>query len=1029
MKRTVDYFYGYGNVGNEKQSFKKIKSLPETNQIGQVLVSNDVQTTDVVAAAWSSSIDLTTVSAENLNISSEAQIQSLSGVQSMSGTNLNMTNVNQANLIGCKIGNTTETGAGTLKYENSNLSYYDDNNNKITLSTRSDNVITVGVGGNYTTLKEATDHANTIPDNESVAIKILSDHSISLSAPITISRSLIITSSGNRKRVVANITSDRTTNYFEITGSEYGVNIVEFNNIDFTFNNQNEYASTNYWDNSCFHNNGYASTLIFRNCKITADTLNCRLIDIAGTLEIHDSIIEASVKHNPDAIGFTSDYTASDWLKNRRSKLIYVADSGHYSDVRKHVIKNSRVTFQDKGLFNLLVYAYNINVPTQVFYFENSLTDNVTTTYNAEILSDNNQYWYYFDAGDFNFNPGIYNLAYMRNYNWCVSIFSLYGKVYLKSESDDFKLRFYNGNSTVFNATTLDYILPFAPVCMMGGDVAHKVSKVLLSNYTLGYKGVEYPTGITGVTESAGLVPANSSSGYGGYKFYHIIVCGLYTNFSEDIITLIDYNLQSGNQRALVQQVLFIEALNSSSDLSMSYVARSDKFAKDLMSNLRDLTQNQTVQNLESSLTTTNTSLTTLTTRVSTAEGNITDLEFDNVIRDTRITALETSDGTQNSNITNLQGRMTNAETNIGTLITGVNNNNISITNLAGYNVTQDERMTAIEVVNMNQGESIDESLSRVGLVETSVGSLNTRITTAEGSITDHGTRLGSIETLNTTQNGRLDTIESVNTTQDGRLTTLEAVAPVVGVTAGTNIVVTGSSTKTIAVLEPPVFNSMTCGNGIINIDGSGTSVTVPTGSTFNIYTNGVIAARIGNDRIYGRTLVGMSTAGGGNENLYMYNCNVADHSNASTGALRMSGTRLQYHDGGSWLEPVTSIPVHEQEAGYYACVSCGMSGGTPSHNLNTTYGANSTGVSVSSNTDPNYFILHVPTAPSGRGYAPSITVMLMATGTQSNIRFLTTRGTNFVQVQPTLDGTATSWSAVTSGQILLMIVMHVVNL
>lgn len=1067
MKRSVDEFFGYGNVANEKGSLKKIKSLPEPTVVGQVLKSNDTLSNNLVAAEWTSSIDLANISSQNLSVSSSAQIESLTGVQSISGVNMNMTNINQANLLGCKVGATVSTAPGVVKFANNTLSYYDNDNIERFVSNRSDNVVTVGTGGNYSNLKAACDYVNTIPSTETVEIKILSDQSLSTSATVVISRSVRISSSGARKRIVVNIADTRNSNVFELSGSDNYNNIIEFDNIEFTFNNQNEYANNEYWDNSFFYHYYLGVTLRIRNSKIIADRLNCRFINIAGILEMYDNLIEASARPSASSLSFITDYTAYDNLKNLKSKFIYVGGSQAFEGVRKHIITNNRVTYQDNGLLNLLIYSYGITIPSQVFFFESTNTIVYpATVYDTEVISSNNTYSYYFDAADFNFTPALYNLIDMRKQNWQCSIFSLYGNVHLKSDSDDFRFRIYNCNSTLFNDTTYNFILPFAPVCIIGGDVAIRTAKVYLSNYNFGYKGVAYPTGIAGVTEASTIVDPNTSTGYGAYRFYHVIIYNINNNLPNDTITLSAYGLNGGNQIPALQQIILIDILLTPSTNPMLYLIKNNGFAKDLINNLRDITDNQSVQNLETNLTTTNnnltttnTNLTTLAGRVTVTETDIAALELDNVARDIRISDIEVVDGTQSSDISTLQSRCTTIEGVNTTQTTNISTNASAITALQ-------TRCTAIEAVDGLQSTNISTNASGIttlqgrvyvneydiGVLQTDTASLASRATAIETLNTTQNGRLDTIEALNTTQNGRLDTIEALNTTQDGRLTSietlntaqngrldgidtsisgigtvnstqttniaghetrivaLEAVAPVVGITAGTNISVTGTTTKTIAVTDPPTFSSMTVGDAIFNVDtGADSSCTMQAGGNMNFYTNGVKAAAIGNDRIYCRTLVGMAGGGvGGNNHCLMYNCTLADHSEATVGSLKMISGVMHCHNGTQFVPSLPNL---------FAEVSCGMSGGTPTHTLTT----GSVGVSMGTSADPaTYFTLYTPTAPTGYFWSASFVIGTMTSGTQANIRFIVTNGTSSIQVQPSWEGIGRTWTQVTSGQIKL---------
>lgn len=150
----------------------------------------------------------------------------------------------------------------------------------------------------------------------------------------------------------------------------------------------------------------------------------------------------------------------------------------------------------------------------------------------------------------------------------------------------------------------------------------------------------------------------------------------------------------------------------------------------------------------------------------------------------------------------------------------------------------------------------------------------------------------------------------------------------------------------------------------------------------------------------------------------------VGSNGQTVAGGLRNTAGTLQFHNGTAWKDVVVA-PLPTPEVIYYnvfATVTCGMSGGSPSHTLLTS----STGGALTNGTNATYFNVGWSSLPAGWSYFFTATVTLMAFGTQSAMRLMTTQGGSSVQIQPSLDGSGVNWSAVTSGQILVNIVGNV---
>ncbi|MGQ7246880.1 beta strand repeat-containing protein [Halomonas sp. V046] len=147
-----------------------------------------------------------------------------------------------------------------------------------------------------------------------------------------------------------------------------------------------------------------------------------------------------------------------------------------------------------------------------------------------------------------------------------------------------------------------------------------------------------------------------------------------------------------------------------------------------------------------SQLFTTNQNVSSLDTRVTTSEGDITTLGGRVTTAETGITSLDGRVTTNEGGITSLGGRVTTAETGITTLDGRVTTNEGGITTLGG----------------------------RVTTNEGGITTLDGRVTTNEGGITSLGGRVTTNEGGITSLDGRVTTAETGITTLDGRVTVNE---------------------------------------------------------------------------------------------------------------------------------------------------------------------------------------------------------------------------------------------------------------
>ena len=129
--------------------------------------------------------------------------------------------------------------------------------------------------------------------------------------------------------------------------------------------------------------------------------------------------------------------------------------------------------------------------------------------------------------------------------------------------------------------------------------------------------------------------------------------------------------------------------------------------------------------------------------------------------------AIKTMLGVTDVDISGLSTRLTTAEGNISTLQT-------SASDLSANIADAEDDITALESSVSSLGTRLGTAENSITALESSVSSLGTRLTTAEGAITSQGTRLTTAEGTITSQGTRLATAESDIDGLDTRVTALE---------------------------------------------------------------------------------------------------------------------------------------------------------------------------------------------------------------------------------------------------------------
>ena len=172
------------------------------------------------------------------------------------------------------------------------------------------------------------------------------------------------------------------------------------------------------------------------------------------------------------------------------------------------------------------------------------------------------------------------------------------------------------------------------------------------------------------------------------------------------------------------------------------------------------------VTTAEGNITGNATAITSLTTRVTDAEGNITSQARLITSLDTRVTTAEGNITTQATALTALTTRVTTAEGNITSQATALTNLTSRVTTAEGRITSQASALTSLTT-------RVTTAEGRITANSNSITSLTSRVTNAEGNITTQATAITSLTTRVTAAEGSITSNASSITSLDTRLTGL----------------------------------------------------------------------------------------------------------------------------------------------------------------------------------------------------------------------------------------------------------------
>lgn len=496
---------------------------------------------------------------------------------------------------------------------------------------------------------------------------------------------------------------------------------------------------------------------------------------------------------------------------------------------------------------------------------------------------------------------------------------------------------------------------------------------------------------------------------------------------------------------------------------------------------------------VNSSISGINSSISGLQTRMTTAETNISTLNSNVTSIDADLTTVEATVATQGTAITTLQGTVSSQGTAITALQSTVAGQTTDISTLQGTVASQGSAITSLSSTVSSQGSAITSLSSTVASQGSDITSLGSRMTTAEGNITSIngsitsinstitngttgnsalGSRVTALESTSaghtasiSTLNGQMSTANtniasntsniatntsniaantsaiSVNSaniiTNTGNIATnTSAIAGLSSsaytITPGSNIAISGTGTKTISTVNNPNFTTSVTTPQVVTAGGNLELNSIYTNDVeynakngiHRFSQNGTGTIAFNNNTIYANSLEAYS---GGTvslpNNTYMDLPVVSGTLGTPiSGGLRGDHTNnlLQVWNGLAWD---ACAPMS-----FYAVVDVGIAGGVPY--------ANNIACSPQLTLQPvgtDYVHYHVNSNYNSRPnikLIPTVTILKMANGTQSNIRmtYLPPGSTSVLpDIKPSLDGVDTTWAAVTSGLIRLQIVYTMV--
>lgn len=434
--------------------------------------------------------------------------------------------------------------------------------------------------------------------------------------------------------------------------------------------------------------------------------------------------------------------------------------------------------------------------------------------------------------------------------------------------------------------------------------------------------------------------------------------------------------------------------------------------------------------NLESAVISINSSITSLGSRMTTAEGEIDVLQADSgsqaaaiVTLDSRVDAIDADITSIDTDIYNLQGTVATHTVEIGTNASNI----FSVNTQVGVNTGN---ITTLQGTVSSQGSSIS-SLSGT------VASNTSAISTLTGTVGTQGTAISSL-------NSTVTDVTTGNAALGTRMTSAEsAISSIVAgdfaLAAGSNIGITGTSVKTIAVSSAPTFSgAVTCdtletASGRLDIHPSVYAPDVRYESTgahrFFVTGQAQDAVAINDTSLYV-------------DNIRYYSSGITIHgptqlsSSTHVDDLVLTGT------GTSIAGSIGYSATHQSPdfyngtrreflapPAYMVNLVVGLSSGSPyiavwqsSRNPSCTVSSTNNDFTVNLPTD---ICLHA--ASLGYGYCPMVMIQEMSNGTQSNVRIKAVgviSGNNFI-FEPSINGASTTFSAVTSGLLNLQIIFH----
>lgn len=693
-KRSIYDVYDYeANTGNYDPiaPLAKIKPIPDPDVDGKVLTS--IAGSEESIGEWSSNVTLNNITA------STGQIVTLS----------------ESGLDQCVVKNSTSTVPGVVKYNSDKFKYVgEDGTDWVVSAYKSTDpppipsgAYTIGIGGSYSNLRQAAEHFNDLPGNETITLILLNDMVVEQN--IILKRNYLIQS---RYEVPYKLTVDFTNQpafdgslirFMYPTGANNYDYSLKLKNIWFDIKG-NDFANAtgrylfNHFVVDAGNPDKYCHVDI-EGCKfIFTGKHNYGAINLYGTLNLINNLfdIDRQPIFKGPAIGGTIHVQDNpDSIDSYYSQLIRLYfDSTIDTSYRTSTIKSNDFRFQVSRTVDEFDSEVQGMCPIQAIYC--SLKSNFTYTLDCESNHHfmrahcGNTPWVPFSGGyDFRDAPSKDWLWY-RKLNWQLCNYCMEGQFNFQSDSEEFNFYLYSMNNYAVGSIGRR-ILPVAPFSLSVVNTSN-TPKITVTDYKIGFTGslikAEIGNGYYPTLDNDTPRVTPYQNNYGLYQFGHILGAGSITKDSGvwSRISLFNYlGCAGGYNSATIRAILFdaVVSDNGEQDRLM------DTVNLDLVSNTRDIVDSGIIPSLSTSLATTNTNL-----------------------------------STTNTNVTNLTSRVTTNETNISTL-QGRVNQNVNTTSAPSFTgLTLNGNLTVTGTVD-GRDVSVDG-----GNLDTVVGRVNQSLTT-----------------------------------------------------------------------------------------------------------------------------------------------------------------------------------------------------------------------------------------------------------------------------------------------------------